>query len=131
MPTPEVIRTTIMSHINASWTTTEIVFPNRSYKPKGDKWIRPAIIMGDSYEGEKGTDGLGLRTGVLMISVMTPANTGNKTGLDYATTLESLFRRRTMTGVMFSDPNTREIGLDDSGYYHVMVSVPFHAWIGD
>jgi len=129
--TPDSIRSAIAVHINTSWTSTHIVFPNREYNPTGVSWIRPVVRMGETLEGEKGTDGVGLRSGLLMTSVFTPSNEGNRTGLGYAGTFEALFRRRNIGGIMFGEPNTREVGVDEFGYYHVMVTVPFYAWVGE
>lgn len=129
--TPDSIRSAIAVHINTSWSSTTIVFPNREYNPTGVAWIRPVVRMGDTLEGEKGTDGVGLRSGLLMNSIFVPGNSGNKTALDYASIFELLFRRRNIGGVMFDEPNTREVGMDEFGYYHVMVTIPFHAWIGE
>ena len=129
--TPDSIRSAIAVHINASWSSTYIVFPNREYNPSGAAWIRPVVKMGDTIEGEKGTDGLGLRSGVLMNSIFVPGNSGDKTALGYASTFELLFRRRNIGGIMFGEPNTREVGMDEFGYYHVMVAIPFYAWIGE
>jgi len=129
--TPDAIRSAIAVHINTSWSSTVIVFPNREYNPSGVAWIRPVVRMGDTEEGEKGTDGLGLRSGILMNSIFVPGNSGSKTALDYASVFELLFRRRNIGGIMFGEPNTREVGMDEFGYYHVMVTIPFYAWIGE
>jgi len=129
--TPDAIRSAISVHINASWSSTHIVFANREYNPTGVAWIRPIVRMGETVEGEKGTDGLGLRSGILMNSIFVPGNSGSKVALDYASTFELLFRRRNIGGIIFSEPNTREVGLDEFGYYHVIVTIPFYAWIGE
>ena len=129
--TPDSIRSAIAVHINTSWTSTPIEFPNREKIPTGVAWIRPVVRMGETLEGEKGVDGLGLRSGLLMNSTFTPANVGNKTALGYAGTFELLFRRRNIGGIMFGEPNTREVGNDPNGYYHVLTTVPFHAWVGE
>ena len=129
--TPDSIRSAVAVHINTSWTSTYIVFPNREYNPTGVAWIRPVVKMGETAEGEKGTDGIGLRSGVLMNSIFIPGNSGSKTALGYASTFELLFRRRNIGGIMFGEPNTREVGMDEFGYYHVMVTIPFYAWIGE
>ncbi len=129
--TPEEIRSDVMTHISASWTDTAIVFPNYEYVPTGVSWIRPVVIMGETAEDEKGSDGVGLRSGVLMNSIFTVGNSGDRIGLQYATTFEALFRRRDIGEVMFGEPYTREIGIDPNGYYHIMVTVPFYAWVGE
>lgn len=129
--TPESIRSVVAVHINASWTDTAIVYPNREYNPIGVNWIRPVIRMGETAEDEKGEDGVGLRSGVLLNSIFILGNEGNRVGLQYASTFELLFRRRDIGGIMFGEPNTREIGVEDTGYYHIMVTVPFYAWVGE
>lgn len=129
--TPEEIRSAVTTHINASWSDTHIVWPNRTYAPSGVAWIKPRVLMGETAEEEKGTDGVGLRSGVVINGIFIPGDSGNRIGLQYAATFEALFRRREIGGIIFGEPYTREIGDDPNGYYHISVTVPFYAWVGE
>lgn len=130
--TVEGIRTAITARLVSSWATaTDICWPNLPFREKNRPWIRPIIRFGDSVIGELGEDGIGLRYGVLMISVFVPASSGTKEAGQFADRLEAAFRRKDVEGVMFKEPSTEMVGLDDNGYYHAMVKINFEAWIGE
>lgn len=133
--TPEGIRSAIMSHVDASFSTAiidvdNIVYPNFNYKPKGDIWLRVAVTMGSTFEAEKGSDGVGLRMGHFSASFFVPVNDGTSNGLTNAGLMESIFRKKEIDTIMFGEPYTRELGLENE-YYHIMTTVPFHAWVGE
>jgi len=132
--TPTEIRETCISAISASWTETPVAWPNKGFDPSDDNdWIRPTIKMGDTFEGEKGEDGVGIRTGVLFVDIFVPKGTGNKAALDYSIKIERLFRKKNLDNIIFDEPSTNDIGVygTDSPYYQVQVKTPFWAWVGE
>ncbi|MDD5053674.1 MAG: phage tail terminator-like protein [Sulfuricurvum sp.] len=131
--TLEEIRSAIMNELSSSWATaTAVAWPNQKFNEPNDIWIRPTVRMGETVYGEIGEDGVGLRSGVLMIQVFDLANNGIKTSLDYAARLETLFRRQDLSGVLFGESSTDVIGLDsENGYWQTLVSVSFTTWIGE
>ena len=132
---PDEIRSSIMATIASTWATKTLIdWPNQTFTaPSAAPWIRPRIKMGNSYVGELGdAGGIGVRVGVLMISIFVPPGTGIKTSNVYANTLETLFRRAEINGVRFDEPNTDYIGVDEeNGFAHTMVSIDFNTWIGE
>ncbi len=130
----EDIRSAVMATISSTWgTKTLIDFPNLPFTaPSNASWIRPRLKFGNSFVGELGGDGLGLRTGVLMISIFVPPGSGTKIAGDYSKILENLFRRADINGVMFDEPDTDDAGVDEgNGFYHFVTSCPFNTWIGE
>ena len=131
--TLEEIRSATMASICSTWATkTMIDMPNQPFTaPTNAAWIRPVLKFGNTFMGEIGdADGIGLRTGVLMISIFVPPGTGIKVANGYANTLEKLFRRKDIGDVMFKEPNTDYVGIDDgNGFYHLLMSCDFEAWI--
>jgi hypothetical protein len=130
--TPDEVVTTIMGTISSSWATaTPICYPNRQFTiPKG-YWVRPTIKMGESIVGELGDDGIGMRIGLLMVSLFALENTGTITLMQYAERMEAIFRKKEISGIVFNEPSTDIIGADGEGYYHVLVSVDFFTFIGE
>jgi len=134
--TVEEIRSAIMATICSTWgTKTVIDYPNYEFKaPSNAAWIRPRIKLGKSFVGEIGSDGIGLRVGVLMISIFVPPDTGLKVANGYAGTLEALLKRAEFGGsggVRFDEPSTEDLGIDEgNGFYHLMVSCDLNAWTG-
>jgi hypothetical protein len=130
--TSATITSVIMAAIANSWgTITPICYPNRHFTAPQSAWIRPIIKMGETIVGELGVDGIGMRQGLLMISVFGLLGGGYQTLLGYADTLEAMFRRKELSGIVFNEPNTDIPGADDDGYYHVLVSVDFTTWVGE
>jgi hypothetical protein len=129
--TPDDVRSQIMNALDASWATaTSISWPNKDFIVPQVAWIQPVIKMGQSFVLELG-DGVGLRTGVLMVSIFTPAGDGLKKAFDYAARLEAIYRRKDLSGVLFKEPYTDDKGRNDSGFNHVLMSVDFDAWVGE
>jgi len=130
--TPNEIRAEISSSIMASWATaTPICWPNQPFVSPQQVWIRPTIKMGDTLVGELGEDGLGMRTGVLIVSIFDLAGKGTISLLNYAARLERMFRRKEISNIVFNEPSTNIIGLDENGYYGANMSVDFTAWVGE
>lgn len=126
------IREKIFSAISASWASTDIAIPNYPFNPpKGSAWIRPTIKIPSTVVGELGENGVGLRDGLLMISVFVPPNTGTKLGSRYADKLETLFRRKDLDDLWFDEPTSSPVGDDPNGYYHILMICDFHCWVGE
>lgn len=122
----------IMSRTAASWATlSPVAWPNKDFNASNaTAWMRIAIRMGSSYVGELGDDGVGWRTGVVMLSIFTSPNDGTRIANRYAERGELLFRRKCLSGVIFDEPDTREIGIDDN-WYHTMVTINFQTLMGE
>src|SRR4030042_6864478 len=111
--TVEEIRQAIMGAIAASLATAiAIAWPNHSFTPPQGSWIRPVIKMGSSYIGELGDDGIGQRTGVLMVSTFTMPDTGLILANTFVDRIENIFRRADLSGVIFDEPSSTDLGLD-------------------
>ena len=133
--TVEEIRSATMASIASTWATKTVInMPNQPFTaPTNAAWIRPRLKFGETFYGEIGdAGGIGVRTGVLMISIFVPPGTGIKIANGYANTLEKLFRRKDIGEVMFKEPNTDFVGMDEgNGFYHLLVSCDFEAFISE
>jgi len=133
--TPEEIRIAVFTHMDANWGTADIIeidYPNTDFNaPKDDLWMNINILMGDSFVKEVGERGIGLRVGTLMVNIFAPPNTGTKKTNYFANVIETIFARADADDVNFDEPSTNYLGVDDSGYYHTVVSIPFNCWIGE
>lgn len=132
--TPDAIRSALFAEVSAlaAAGTLYVAWPNQAANPPADAiWLRPTLKTGLAIEGEIGVDGLGIRAGVLMVSIFAPIGSGTTDALAIAGTVESIFRRRIIGGVDCSEPYTMDIGDDSQGFYHISVTVPFQAWTGE
>lgn len=129
--TVEEIRSATFATLSSNWATcTKIDFPNTNFIIKSEPFIRPIIKMGETIVGEIGENGVGIRIGILMVSIFGLAGTGTKTLLDYAERIENIFRRKEISGIVFNEPSTDIKGLDENGFYHILVSIDFTAFVG-
>jgi hypothetical protein len=123
---------TLATLIKGNWTHGPIAYPNRQFSPpKNATWLRYSTTFGNTYEAEKGDDGLGMRIGTLHLQLFTSINTGNRVGLGYSDELEGIFRRYSIDGLWFGEPTTYEIGNEPGGYYQININVPFTVWVGE
>jgi len=132
--TTEEIRNGIMTYITNNWSTTEIEYPNQNFDDNLiEAWIRPVIIMGNSFIGELGSGGIGEGGGVLMISIFVKLGTGTKTGNDYGDSLTTLFRKTDeIEGIVFDEPFVHNVGKEEKkNLFHIMFTVDFHFFIGE
>jgi hypothetical protein len=130
--TKDEINTAILGAFTASWATaTPIEMPNHQFNPPQGSWVRPTIKMGSSSIGELGSQGVGIRTGVVMVSIFTLKGLGSKPGSLLADRAEKIFRRKDISGISFNEPDSDDKGADDNGYWHTLMSVDFTTWIGE
>lgn len=130
--TPNAVRLAIVAAISSSWATaTPICYPNQQFIAPQTCWISFTIKMSETILGELGNDGISMRVGILMVSIYDLVGNGVKNALDYADRVEAIFRRKELSGVIFNEPSTDTVGVDESGYFHVMVSIDFRAWVGE
>ena len=127
--TPVEIRDSIISQISDNYSNTPVAWPNTKFDPDRNApdghWIRINILMGGTELGELGTEGLGIRSGVLKIQVFGPMGKESRTVWVNAGALEDLFRREVLDNcIIIDEPSTTEIG-EDGKFYQLNVDVPF------
>jgi hypothetical protein len=66
-----------------------------------------------------------------MVSVFGPSGNGLKPILDLSDRLEAFFRRAEIGGIWFDEPSSDPKGIDEGGFYHVLMTVDFHTWVGE
>jgi hypothetical protein len=134
--TNEQIRTAIAGRIEASWSTCTIISrPNMKFDPPITDlpWMKYYIRSGNPFQGEiPGPSGqcVSIRTGIIMVEINVPINTGSKSLTGFADRAEHFLRHRDISGVRTGEPYSVEIG-ENGGYYKVMTTVPFDTWVGE
>lgn len=128
--------TAIFTTLSASWATaTPIAYPNHPFvPPQRGYWIRPVIKVVTTNVAELGdvdSGAVGLRDGLLMVSLFCPQGDGTKTLNLLADRLERIFRRADVDNVWFDEPSSNPVGEDGNGYYHIMMTCDFHTWVGE
>lgn len=130
--TPEQIRQAFFAQISNNWSATDVAWPNFVYDPNANTaFILPWVTMGDTFLGELQPEGEGLRYGIVGVSIYMPLNTGTKTGLEYATTLEGLIGMKDLSGLITYRACTKELGKDSQdevNFYRIDVSAEFNTF---
>jgi len=131
--TLESIRQKIFATLATSWATaTPVAWPNQRFEPPAQgEWIRPVIKIPITTVGELGDDGVGLRDGLLMISVFGRSDTGSSRASQLADRLEAIFRRKDIDNLWLDEPSSNPQGNDPNGFYHILMTVDFHCWVGE
>lgn len=99
--------------------------PNRT----DDRWIRTQLILLDSSNGIIGAQNESnpyiRHVGEFVISVFTKLNIGTKVASDISDELITLFQNKTFSGIWTRVVDTKKLGDDTFGYYHINLSFPF------
>lgn len=119
-------RRDIEKRLADNWGTTPIAYDGVPFDPPADAaWIRLQILDGDAFRVNIGQPGVHRQTGVIMIQIYTPTETGSNTARQYADTLSALFRDITFNGITCRTPNPFNIG-DTGGWYQFNVAIPYY-----
>ena len=130
--TPEEIRAALATAIDAEFSATcPISRKNYDFNSSNaTAWVRADLLMADTFVGELGEEGIGIRTGAMKFSIFTKPNIGSRVAMLYATKAEALFRRACLDGVRFDEPSTND-GIVEDGWFHVVVTVNLWTWVGE
>ena len=132
--TPLEVRDAIIGQINTNFSACPVAWPNHKFDPNVDAplghWVRPNILMSMSTIGELGTTGLGFRQGVVKLQVFGPKGRESRTVWMNAGSLETIFRRKVLSRIVFDEPSTTEVGADDE-FYQLAVDVGFTAFVNE
>ena len=128
-------RRDIESRIAANWATTPVVFDNAPYSPQaGQTWVRVQIFEEDVQRINIGNPGYHRVTGLIIMSIYVPIETGTQTARTYADTLAALFRDVQFNGITCREAVPATIGEitakgSETGWFQYDISVRFY-WDG-
>lgn len=99
--------------------------------PAGAIWTRLSVrhLLGEQETlGETGNRKFA-RTGLVLVQVFTPVDTGVRVTDTLVTTIRNIFEGKHFSGVGYTiwlrGGTTRELGIDD-GYWQTIVEIPFY-----
>lgn len=121
-------RDAICSRFEAHWASrTPLAWPNRGFAvPPEREWIRLTILDGDTRQVSIGSPGANIHrhSGVIVIQVFVPIDSGTRTARDLADQAAAIFRNQRFDGIRCDVPSVREIG-PDGVWFQVNMSCPF------
>lgn len=132
------VRAAFDTRLEDKISISDVLYPNLFGIPvtwentpnKTDKfWIRVQLILTDTRNGTIGAqvdpNPYIVLEGFYTVSIFTKLNIGTKQASDIGSELVALFQNKTFAGVWAQVIDTRKIGDDEHGYYHVNVLIPF------
>lgn len=128
------IEAVIRGQLLNNFTSAPISWPNKHFAPTKDapdgNWVRLTIRMAETQLKELGTDGTGERYGLLYLDVFTRKNVGSSVGSGLVDELEALFRRKSLSDVIFDEGTSSDLGVDTNNneLNHHQVKIPFFAF---
>ena len=118
----------IRAHFNTGWAgATSIAWPDVSFTPPADTWVRFAMKNNDSYQASIGSPSSNMfrRKGVVFIQVFQPEGIGSTDARAKADLAADIFISNGLSGFRFSKVNAKDIGADGAGYYQWNVTAEF------
>ena len=119
-------RQLIESDLDSFWTATTIAFPNVQFTPvSGTAFIRLTVFNANSDLLEFTNDGAKLYTGLIMVGIFTPVNTGSKLARSYADMLVDHYEGLTLSNIHFDASSELIEAGEDDGWYHMSFQCGF------
>lgn len=97
----DTARRDIEKRLDANWATTRVAYENiRFDTPRTDEpWVQCRIFEDTSNRINVGQPGCHRTSGLIVLSVYVPKNTGTNLARDYASQLAEIFRGRQFNGI--------------------------------
>ena len=123
------INTVITDYFNANWSYSPIVFENDKFEEE-TAYIRVSNLFGKVLDIEKGRTGVGERWCTTQVEIRVPSQEGTDRALDFAATIEGMFRRKLINGLDFDEPYSKPRGLEGIWYVYQTI-LPYVVFVGE
>ena len=122
-------RKAIESRLAAAWATTPIRYENVPFAAPSTPYVALFILDGEGNQVSLGTPALRRWTGIIIVQVFVPQDTGTQIAKSYADTIGAIFDRAQFSSgnsgtIRCRVPSVKSIGITN-GWNQVNVSVPF------
>mgnify|MGYP006409817341 CR=1 FL=1 len=116
-------RLAIENRFSEYWTYTPVAWENVEFDtPNNEGWVRLNILNG---EGDyRAINKLKRHTGIIVVQIFVPRDTGTSTIRQYADYASSIFDGRKFNDVVCGVGSIETIGADDI-WYQVNVTIPY------
>lgn len=121
----DAIRAAIEDHFSTNYSTTVVAYDNVPFTPPATSHVRLFILDGGGSQVDMGAAPSYRYTGVVEVQVFVPSDSGSGPAMQLADEVATLFRGRTLGGVVCRTPYATRVGQRD-GWYQVNVTVPFY-----
>ncbi len=116
-------RLLIEDRFEATWTFTPIAWDNVEFdSPNNDNWVRFNILNG--VGDYRAINNLKRHTGVIVVQIFAPRNSGTSTIRQYADYAVAIFDNRSFGDVVCGVANMETVGTDDI-WHQINVNIPY------
>jgi hypothetical protein len=116
-------RLTIENRFKEYWTDTPVAWENVSFDmPNNSGWTRLTVLNGSS--GYRAINNLKRHSGLIVVQIFVPRDTGTSTIRKYADTVTSIFDGRKFSDVVCDVASIETIGTDDI-WHQMNVTIPY------
>ncbi len=121
-------RRDIQNRLNDNWGSLEIAWENVPFEPPADGFVEMRITEDNVRRLNIGTPGHHRVTGLIIMMIRVPKNTGTQVVREYADQIGAIFRDQEFNGILCREAVPTNIGERD-GWYRYDVSVRYQ-WDG-
>lgn len=124
------VRRDIEKRVQDNWVTTRVQYENVKFtEPKtNENWARLRIFEESANRMNIGQPPRHRHTGLIILELYVPENTGTDEIRTMADTFSDLFREAAFNGIQCRAPNATPVGVIN-GWYRYNVTVPYF-WEG-
>lgn len=102
-----------------------VAYPNAPFdKPDDSPWVRLTIRGGEAQQVAVGAKRI-RRPGIVFVQVFAPSGDGDGEALGIAEQVAEVYETMTVDGIRLRAASIEPDGVDDHGWYMVIVRVPF------
>ena len=116
-------RLAIENRFKSHWSATTVAWENVSFDiPNNTEWVRFTILNGSS--AYRAINNLKRHTGLIVVQIFAPRDTGTSTIRKYADIVTSIFDGKEFSDVVCDVANIETVGTDDI-WHQVNVTIPY------
>lgn len=126
----ESIRSAVASRLATNWTTTPIAYENRDFTPPtSGGWVELTVLGNTGQTRGMAGNGTNITvqdTGIIALTIYTPAGSGTAVGKGYADTLAALFEHELFSGVITYTATLTTRGVVN-GWHQLSLTIPYRS----
>ncbi len=116
-------RLVIENRFKEYWTATTVAWENISFDtPNNEGWVRLNILNGSG--GFRAINNLKRHTGIIIVQIFVPRDTGTSTIRQYADMVSQIFDGKKFSDVVCDVSNIESVGTDDV-WHQMNVTIPY------
>ena len=115
-----------------NWTATamaSVAFPNVTFDPPNNEWVRFTVLNGAGVTAEGGIAGSAYKvkdTGLISLQIFVPARTGTKTSNTLLDSFVAIFEHKRFSSIVTYSATVTPGAVRD-GWHQINITIPFRS----